>query len=390
MNSASSRAQRRVELVRMITRRSVVGLSAVVAMCGMLAIVTWWLVGVTVQLSGETQWLLCAALALCALASGASAAGIAGMLLEPGRMPDGVKLPVHAAPSLHRKIFRMARRFGGVRVNTVWVTSEMNAAVLQRPAWGLIGPMETHLLIGLPLAHSISHRQLTAILAHEFAHLAVQRRGGAAWARHLCSWWFRVSERISQLCPFCGTVVDRWNHDDILRAVELSRIDEFEADAEAARVVGSERVAEALIEVALKERFLFGDYWSKVLRQSGARSRPVIRPYREMAHGVAAGFRPPDATFSLEDLCGPPQPYDMHPSLVERLRALGEPAALPADRYRHETSVADQHLKPLLPTLSWVFDRAWWAETRVVWRRHYRSVVLRALSSLDGQRDDRD
>lgn len=387
MDSAPARAKRREELVRLITSHALSGLLAVVAVCAALLSGVWCLGRASIVFAGDGLWGWALPLALCGVALAGMAAILLLALLEPGRMPDGVNLPVHAAPSLHRKIFRMARRFGGVRVSAVWVTADMNAAVLQRPAWGLIGPMETHLLIGLPLAHSISHRQLTAILAHEFAHLAVQRRGGAAWARHACSWWFRVCERISQMCPTCGALIDRWSRRDILRAVELARIDEFEADAEAARVVGSERVAEALIEVALKERFLFGDYWSKVLRQSGARSRPVIRPYREMAHGVAAGFRPPDATFSLEELSGPPKPFDLHPSLVERLRALGEPAALPLACGRQEVSVADQHLKPLLPALSWVFDRAWWVETRVVWRRHYRSVVLRALSSRDGPQD---
>lgn len=385
MHSASGRAQRRGELVRMITRRAVLGLASVGFTCGLMAYACWWLIGT----AGEAQLGLALPLALSAMICAAIAVGLAVALLAPGHLPSGVKLPLHAAPSLHAKIFRMARRFRGVRVHTVWVTAEMNAAVLQRPAWGVIGPMETHLLIGLPLAHSISHRQLTAILAHEFAHLAVQRRGRAAWARHACSWWFRVSDRISRMCPPCSSLADRLNRRDVELAVELSRIDEFEADAEAARVVGSERVAEALIEVALKERFLVGDYWTKVLQQSGARSRPVIRPFREMAHGVAAGFRHPDPSMSLEELCGPPQPFDMHPSLVERLRALGEPAELPAIRDRQERSVADQHLKALLPTLSWVFDRAWWSETRVVWRRHYRSVVMRALSSLEGQRDRR-
>lgn len=389
MNSAINLAQRRARLLRVVARRATAALMLVFGACVMLLLASWMMAAEAIALAGEGVWADVLLPALCALTLAGVGVGLAFALLEPARLPDGVRLPVHAAPSLHRKIFRMAGRFGGVRVDAVWVTADMNAAVLQRPAWGLLGPMETHLLIGLPLAHSISHRQLTAVLAHEFAHLAVQRRGGAAWARHVCSWWFRGAERISRSCPSCGLLIDRWGEADIMRAVELSRLDEFEADAEAARVVGSERVAEALIEVALKERFLFGDYWSKVLRQSGARSRPVIRPYREMAHGVAAGFRPPDANLSLAELCGPPQPHDMHPSLVERLRALGEPEVLPPARPHREVSVADQHLKPLLPTLSWVFDRAWWAETRVVWRRHYRSVVLRALQSLDSPRDGR-
>lgn len=299
-----------------------------------------------------------------------------GWLVAPLDRPHGIRLPRGAAPSLHRMIDRIAGRFGHPAIHSVWVTGEMNAAILQRPKWGWFGPMETHLMIGLPLTHSVSLRQFGAILAHELAHLTFQRQGVAAWGSHVRAWWFRTLDR----CIYSGGILTpffEWCSSRTLPdAVRLSRLEEFDADQMAASVVGARLLGETLVEVALKERFLSEDYWRKVMEQSRLRPQPSIRPYREMGLGMMAGFRRPlPGAERIESLFDDrSSEMDFHPSLAERLKALGVAPQVAAGE---RPSTAARYLAPILPSLAWVFDRAWWQEARASWRRRYERTRAR-------------
>ncbi|MGL1834131.1 M48 family metallopeptidase [Rhodocyclaceae bacterium SMB388] len=294
-------------------------------------------------------------------------------LRAPAPPPRGVLLPYDAAPSLHRFIERVGRHFGFPAFDAVWMTGDMNATVVQRPRWGWVGPMQTHLLLGLPLAHSLSDRQLAGVLAHEFGHLHRQRCGIGAWGCHLRAWWFRALDRIIEDLPGpLACWLDQASTANLADAMRLARLEEFEADHAAASVAGRHLIGEVLIEVALKERFLIDDYWTKVMAQSAHLPSPSIRPYREMGLGMAAGFRRPEDGSLPQHAAGfdpDVAAFDPHPPLEARLKRLGLSHVNPV---AGEASVADNHLAMLLPTLALVFDRAWWADTRRQWRHRYR------------------
>ena len=311
------------------------------------------------------------------------------LMLRSAALPAGVCLPRQAALPLYAKVDRMARRFRMHSVDAIWITSELNASVLQRPRWGLVGRMENHLLLGLPLVYAVSDRQLSVILAHEFAHLATQRKGMDAWARHCIGWWFRITDAIVEASvPVLSRTVDGRSRENVLRAARLSRLEELEADNHAAQVVGAQRVGESLVELALKQRFLDGDYWRRVLSQSARLPYPRIRPYRDMAVGMAAGFRPPsaediDAWRSLLRAGGGSDAGFLHPDVSDRLRALS--VTLSQSYTGHSEAVvsaAEVLLKPLLPTLAWVFDQAWWHEEAPNWHERFLRAreIKRALA----------
>lgn len=309
-------------------------------------------------------------LAALFLLSAAAAAYCLSWLSAPPECPVGVRLEPDSARALYRIVSRMAVRFGHVRIDAIWVGGDMNAAILQRPRWGCVGPLENHLIIGLPLAHCVSRRQFSAILAHELAHLAYQRQGFAAWSSHFRAWWFRALDRCVEDLPWTAWLVDRISARDMRDALRLSRIEEFEADMMAARVVTPRLVGESLLEVALKERFLSENYWRTIMAQSEVQPVPSIRPYREMGLGVMAGFRrPAPGPVDIGSLFDEGQAMDdFHPSLTSRLRALG---VTPVIASGEPVTAAVRYLSPLLPTLAWAFDRAWWHDSRHAWRRCY-------------------
>ncbi|THF63994.1 hypothetical protein E6C76_15625 [Pseudothauera nasutitermitis] len=289
------------------------------------------------------------------------------LIVIPAPGPYGIPLGREEASALHYRIDEVVRRMGVPRLDGVWVTDEMNASVLQRPRLGCLGGVETHLMIGLPLTHCLTRRQFLAVLAHEFGHLVAQRRGLGACGAHLRSWWLRVAERTVELYPRLEAWVDRRSRAYTLEMLRLARLEEFEADAVAASVVGRRLLGEALIEVSAKDRFLREDYWPKVLAQCESAPEPRIRPFREMGLGVAAGFHAGGRVHG--GFCGDGGAGSLHPSPAERLRAL---RVLPGAEVRPGPSAANHYLAELLPHLAWAFDRHWWSCAGRTWRRAYR------------------
>lgn len=176
MAVAPSRLSRiRARLARRLGLRAVAGLSALGLLIACLGLLAVLLVGRTwdALVAGDVFHALLSVAAF--MLAVAAAALCFGWLFAPTAQPEGVRLPRESAQSLYRLVDSMGVRFGGIRIDSIWIVGDMNTAVLQRPRWGWVGPLETHMMIGLPLAHSVSRRQFSAILAHEFAHLACQR-----------------------------------------------------------------------------------------------------------------------------------------------------------------------------------------------------------------------
>jgi Zn-dependent protease with chaperone function len=292
------------------------------------------------------------------------------VLFVPLPLPEGVRLSPKDARHLHRLIESMGWALEAERINHVWVTPDMNAALLQRPRRGVFGRIETHLLVGLPLMHSLTCPQLVAVLAHELAHLAVQRKGAGKYGALLRAWLLRALDRVGDVFPTIGAQADCWFGRFYSNMARLARIEEFEADAQATKVVNATLLGETLIEVSLKEQFLSRDYWPLVLAQSMVRAKPLVRPFRDLSLGVTAGFmRLAAAGDGI--LSNDSSPQTMHPTTRERLSAL---RVSPTVCRGNLPSAASHYLSPLLLTLAWVFDRAWWRDVRPDWQLTYRTV----------------
>ena len=314
---------------------------------------------------------------LTAVASAYLCARLAGLLCVPPPSPTGVLLPRDAAPEFYSLIDEIGAVLHAGQIDRVWITRDPNASVVQRARWGCVGRIETHLLVGLPLVHSVSRLQLAAVVAHELAHIALQRKGADKYFAHLRAWWLRALDAICEDIPLIEPLANRMLQRFYRDLLRLSRIEEFEADALAAQIVGAGLLGETLIELTLKERFLRQDYWPKVMAQSELLARPSIRPYREMGLGVETGFLRPESERAatealLEDSDEMSLPF--HPGLHERLRALRVPVQASADDM---PSAAHHYFAPILPALAWVFDRAWWKDVRSGWRSHYRGAKRR-------------
>jgi Zn-dependent protease with chaperone function len=292
------------------------------------------------------------------------------VLYTPLPLPEGVCLSPKDASRLHQDVKGLGWMLEAERVDHIWVTPDMNAALLQRPRRGILGRVETHLLLGLQLMHSLTYPQLMAVLAHELAHLAVQRKGAAKYGALLRAWLLRALDRIGDVFPTIGKQADCWLVRFYNNMARLARIEEFEADAQATKAIDAKLLGETLIEVSLREQFLSKDYWPRVLAQSKVRAKPLIRPFRDLSLGMTVGFLRHTATGDTV-LNSEPQSQTMHPTTRERLNAL---RIAPTVSRGNLPSAAHHYLSPLLLTLAWVFDRAWWQDVHPDWQLTYRAA----------------
>ncbi|HRP64576.1 MAG TPA: M48 family metallopeptidase [Thauera sp.] len=294
----------------------------------------------------------CAAIALAALHA----------LLRPAPQAQGILLPRPAAEEFFHLLDELAERAGVPPVRHVRITDEVNAAVVQRPRFGLFGPLRTELLVGLPLVHSLSALQFAAVLAHEFGHIAAQRRGWGGWGGYARAWWARVLDTLlgdaAEGDSLLGRHAARFFH-DMLR---LARVEELEADARAAMLVGPVLLGETLIELSRKAHFLEHDYWPRVQALRSADDGSRVRPFREMGHGVAAGYAQAVIARSRELADARGRGDAFHPSLQRRLCAL---RVTVDPQPQAGASAAEHFFRALLPSLAWIFDRAWWEVSRI-------------------------
>lgn len=299
--------------------------------------------------------------------------------------PDGHALQASEAPALFDLLERLRRRFGTPPIHTVCITGELNAAITQRPNRFCGLPMRNTLVMGLPLALATSPRQFVAVLAHEFGHLRRQRLAFGGLGCYLRALWHQVLENMeattSPLQPLFARITEIETPLYCAESLVLSHLDELEADACAAEVVGAKRLGEALAEIALKHRFLADDYWAKVYAQANHSERPSMLPYRHMAAALRAGFdREAFADWfdSLSDVSNDESRLSTHPSLRERVQALGldEPVESHA-----QGSAARRFLGESVARLASDLDQQWWQGQQRSWRKRHWEVT-RALDKI--------
>lgn len=289
------------------------------------------------------------------------------------------------APALFALLERMQRRFRSPSIHQVRITGDLNAAITRRPCMGLAGRSRNTLILGLPLALALTPRQFVAVLAHEFGHLCHSRLALGGWGSQLRSYWHQVLENMendrSLLRPLISMLARYESPIYCAGSLVLSHLDEHEADAAAASVVGSELLGQALAEVALNHRFLAQDYWHKVYAQADRSERPAILPYRNMRAALKAGLDRSSAASWFDEIADEGDEETQlgtHPSLGLRVRALG------VDSLRERRGgerAADRFLGQALDRVAALLDRDWWDAERGSWRRRYWEVS-RALDRI--------
>lgn len=313
--------------------------------------------------------------------------------------PQGREITRREAPALFAALDRMRAQMKGPRFHHVLIVDGVNAAVVQRPAFGLVGWPRNYLLLGLPLLESMPPDEALAVVAHEYGHLAGSHGHFSAFIYRLRHTWGTVQAYTEHIQGWLGRLVApllRW-YVPYFNAYTyvLARADEYQADAASAELVGPAHAAHALKRVNLvgprHERFMTQTF--ERIDHEAAPPGDLMLRWAEQAVAAPAES---DAQRWLADALDREGHFtDSHPTLRARLAALpgtGEAPLQPPPPFEGE-SAAQAWLGPLVATLRSEFQSQWAQEVAQPWAERHaqtqqeraRLAALRALPEPDAE-----
>ncbi len=307
--------------------------------------------------------------------------------------PQGRELSQADAPQLFAALARMRQQMNGPRFHHVLVVDEVNAAVVQRPAFGLVGWPRNYLLLGLPLLESMPAEEALAVVAHEYGHLAGSHGRFSAYIYRLRHTWGTVQAYTDQVQGWLGKLVGplvRW-YAPWFNAYTfvLARSDEYAADAASAQLVGVGHAAHALKRVNVvapyHQRFM-----NRTFDRIVSDAQPPADLMRRWAFEAGQPVPLPDAQRWLDQALDREGHFtDTHPTLRARLSALsalGESVQEPPPALQGP-SAAQAWLGPMADTLRAEFEARWAAQVAEPWaERHAQALQQRErLTALQTQ-----
>lgn len=316
--------------------------------------------------------------------------------------PDGLVLKPADAPELHALVDEVRRQLDSEPFHEIQLVPEFNASVVQIPRLGVFGWHRNYLRIGLPLLQALAPDEFKAVLAHEFGHLSRSHGRFGNWLYRLRRTWDRVFDELARhqpgklallLTSFIKWFWPRFN----ARAFVLSRVNEYEADAAAARIAGAGAIAGALQRLQVQSKLLDDEFWHSVSLRANREPTPPANVFADCAALIRQGLNPAETAkqlrtgFLLETNNG-----DTHPCLKDRLRALQcLPENLDAGRFPTELpplpekTAADAFLGAQLPALTQRLSEDWAKAVEPIWvNQHKEAAELAAKLDTLTQRPD--
>ncbi|HEY9027872.1 MAG TPA: M48 family metallopeptidase [Burkholderiaceae bacterium] len=307
--------------------------------------------------------------------------------------PQGREIHRDQAPALFAAIDRMRQRMKGPRFHHVLIVDDVNAGVVQRPAFGLVGWPRNYLLLGLPLLEAMPADEALAVVAHEYGHLAGSHGHFSAFIYRLRHTWGTVQAYTDHIQGWLGRLVAplvRW-YAPYFNAYTfvLARADEYQADAASAELVGTANAVHALKRVNLitpQHRRFMQQAYDRIDHDAAPPQDLMLRWATQAGEALPEA----DARRWLVDALDREGHFtDSHPTLRARLSALSQAGddALREPPPLHGESAAQAWLGPLVQQLRSEFQARWaeqvaqpWAERHAqAQEQRQRLVALRAL-----------
>ncbi|MGH3759621.1 M48 family metallopeptidase [Actinophytocola sp.] len=249
---------------------------------------------------------------------------IRGMIraLRDRPMTDGVRLPRDRAPQLWSFVDDVARRVGVPPPDEIRLLPESTARVNERSRWLGLRTGRRTLGIGHPWLVALTVQQLAAVLAHELGHFT---NGDTRWG----AFALRGSKTIGHVVEEFqrGSVHYRLYRRMLAWYLRLSlaeqRRQELSADRISATVVGRAGVADTLCLVPAIDQA-----WSSYAERVSDLASEIVAVPSDVAGGFASYLAEPEiqqliARFrDVRNHADHTDPFDSHPSTVERVAAL--------------------------------------------------------------------
>lgn len=236
----------------------------------------------------------------------------------------GLVLSQADAPRLFAEVETLCARLASPRPRRVLLTTDFNASAGERPALGILGWSRRYLHLGVPLLKLVTPDECRAILAHEIGHFSRRHGRTRSWIYALHARWARLDSHLERTGGHVASArFVRWFAPRFGSAsLVLCRAHELEADAADVAIVGPEIAIDALVRTAVMGRWMGHRFWPAVFQRLGDTPAPPVGFLGTL--GPTTELPIDDARKWLaEALAVPTSSQDTHPSLRDRVRAIG-------------------------------------------------------------------
>ena len=304
--------------------------------------------------------------------------------------PAGYEVYREDAPRLFLLIDKLTTALGTPPFHHVLIVNDLNAAVAQRPRLGIFGWYQNYLLLGLPLMLAMTPAQFRAVLAHEFGHLGHSHGRFSGWIYRTRIIWSRLLEELRARdhwgSVFFTKFLDWYAPFFNAYSFVLARAQEYEADRQAARLVGPHAMKDALASLQIIARLMDERYWPALNRRTITNPAPPASHLDELIT-VLQRVTPHDSIQQwMHEAMQQTTGYaDTHPALVDRLAALDhlpekpnapEPSAdFPHLRDPHEATAANYYLDAHATATREALDRSWAESVADEWQQKHEEMA---------------
>lgn len=242
--------------------------------------------------------------------------------------PEGMPVKRPDAPQLFTTIEEIRKRLRAPRTDTILLTYDFNAAVFYRPRLGIFGWPRRYLILGYPLMQALTPEQFRAVIAHEFGHVSGNHGRFGSWIYRIRQTWGQLLQNLQQRRHWGSGIFMRFSqwYSPLFNAYSfvLARTHEYEADRTAAEVTSNQVMAESLIAIEVRNRFLNESFWPSYWKQTGENREPpadaVTTAGREVTQALPAERA---SQWLVAGFTRKTTYFDTHPALTDRLAALG-------------------------------------------------------------------
>ena len=245
--------------------------------------------------------------------------------IEP---PDGYELKKEFFPQVWVEVETLGKKLGTAPIDQIILTNEMNAAIIQIPRFGIVGPYQNTLVLGLELLMALSTEQARAVLAHEMAHLSGSHNKFTGWIYRARMIWLSISHAFHRTSAWEIQLVRRfvdWYTPYLTGySFVLARDNEYEADALASKLTSRDATASALVVIHVYGELLEREFWRPFYRKAYKRYEPEDNVYQQLQQFFKNREIHADEFNRClrQALSRKTDPADTHPALMERLKAL--------------------------------------------------------------------
>ena len=290
--------------------------------------------------------------------------------------PQGYELTSDRFPELFRELNNLSTELDSLKIHTVLLTSEMNAAVIQTPKLGMLGWQKNTLFIGLELMLSLTPDQLRGVVAHELGHLSGNHSRFSGWIYRIRESWARIMNGLLAQSNLGARLMGgffKWYAPRFSAySFPLARNNEYEADAMAAALTNNQAIGDALINVHVVAPYLEENYWQSYFKRADTQAVPDVMPWAGLNDFLKNNKDPKLQERLDEAMQVQTDLSDTHPSLKDRLSALKIEANIPKSSNHNAARVwlGDEYQAVIEE-----FDNDWLKENEQNWKERYEYVT---------------